>query len=216
MGRLSNIQHNNVSVKLTLLSSARAQERRPELRRIVGITVTVHLTGRAFLCRRPAAWSVSSISRPRIARRPVIGRPFAQPVGLNYSARSGRFVEPDQADATCPVPFAKIFLFPSDANHLHIPRHPGPHKGAFRDRHERWAGMRWTLIALLTRALICGRRSRVVLTPRRWRQVGGSNSANDGDNKARSPGRARNKLLKPLRAGMPGDPGATVVTNQNC
>src|SRR3984957_17346329 len=35
----------------------------------------------------------------------------------------------------------------------------------------------------------------------------------DGDNKARSPGRARNKPLKPSRAGMPGDPGATVVTN---
>jgi hypothetical protein len=26
-------------------------------------------------------------------------------------------------------------------------------------------------VALLTRALSCGRRSRVVLTPRRWRQV---------------------------------------------
>jgi hypothetical protein len=26
-------------------------------------------------------------------------------------------------------------------------------KGAFRDRHERWAGMRWTRVALLTRAL---------------------------------------------------------------
>jgi hypothetical protein len=45
----------------------------------------------------------------------------------------------------------------------------------------------------------CGRRSRVVLTPRRWRQVGGRDSAGDGGNKARSPGRARNKLLKPLR-----------------
>jgi hypothetical protein len=59
----------------------------------------------------------------------------------------------------------------------------------------------------------CGRRSRVVLTPRRWRQVGGSDSASDGGKQARSPGRARNKLLKPSRAGMPGDPGATVVTN---
>src|SRR5258707_15331436 len=49
-----------------------------------------------------------------------------------------------------------------------------------------------------------GRRSRVVLTPRRRRQVGGGNSADDGDKKARSPGRARNKPLKPLRAGMPG------------
>jgi hypothetical protein len=35
----------------------------------------------------------------------------------------------------------------------------------------------------------------------------------DGGKKARSPGRARNKLLTPSRAGMPGDPGATVVTN---
>ena len=61
--------------------------------------------------------------------------------------------------------------------------------------------------------LACGRRSRVVLTPRRRRQVGGSFSTSDGDKKARSPGRARNKPLKPSRAGMPGDPGATVVTN---
>src|ERR1700736_6101236 len=38
----------------------------------------------------------------------------------------------------------------------------------------------------------------------------------DGDKKARSPGRARNKPLKPLRAGMPGDPGATVVTTLVC
>src|SRR6266852_2104644 len=32
-------------------------------------------------------------------------------------------------------------------------------------------GMRWTQAALLTRARTCGRRSRVVLTPRRRRQV---------------------------------------------
>ena len=75
--------------------------------------------------------------------------------------------------------------------------------------------MRWTRAAPKTRALVCGRRSRVVLTPRRWRQVGddASHHADDGGKQARSPGRARNKLLKPSRAGMPGDPGATVVTN---
>jgi hypothetical protein len=111
-------------------------------------------------------------------------------------------------------PSAKIFLFPSDANHLHIPRHPGPHKGAFRDRHGRKVGMRWTQAALLTRALTCGRRSRVVLTPRRWRQVlSEAIRKSDGGKKARSPGRARSKPLTPSRAGMPGDPGATVVTN---
>ena len=62
-----------------------------------------------------------------------------------------------------------------------------------------------------------GRRSRVVLTPRRWRQGGGRHlcptgllevlhSAGDGGKQARSPGRARRKPLKPLRAGTPGEP----------
>src|SRR6266849_8834476 len=68
----------------------------------------------------------------------------------------------------------------------------------------------------------CVRRSRVVLTPRRWRQVRGVKSAqpgldktyplSDGGKQARSPGRARRKPLKPLRAGMPGDSGVLVVT----
>src|SRR5712692_4462899 len=62
----------------------------------------------------------------------------------------------------------------------------------------------------------CGRQNRVVLTPRRWRQVRGvasarpgldkTISADDGGKRARSPGRARHKPLKPLRAGMPGVP----------
>src|SRR5882724_5243124 len=34
----------------------------------------------------------------------------------------------------------------------------------------------------------------------------------DGGKRARSPGRARRKPLKPLRAGMPGDSGVLVVT----
>src|SRR6202790_5501538 len=37
-------------------------------------------------------------------------------------------------------------------------------------------------------------------------------SADDGGKTARSPGRARYKPLKPLRAGMPGDSGVLVVT----
>src|SRR5712692_5400815 len=53
--------------------------------------------------------------------------------------------------------------------------------------------------ARLTSDAASGRRSRVVLTPRRWRQVGGSNSADDGGKQARSPGRARRKPLKSLR-----------------
>jgi hypothetical protein len=73
--------------------------------------------------------------------------------------------------------------------------------------------MRWTRMARLTSVLVCGRRSRVVLTSRRWRQASQKFLQGDGDNKARSPRRARRKPLKPSRAGMPGDPGATVVTN---
>ena len=76
--------------------------------------------------------------------------------------------------------------------------HPVPLKGAYHDRRETRGGVRWTRVALLTRALSCGRRSRVVLTPRRWCQVGGSNSAGDGGQKARAPGSAR-IIRKPLR-----------------
>src|ERR1700738_42286 len=54
---------------------------------------------------------------------------------------------------------------------------------------------------------------RVVLTPRRWCQVGGSNSADDGGKRARSPGRARRKPLKPLRGECRAFSGVTVVTN---
>src|SRR5712672_652725 len=66
------------------------------------------------------------------------------------------------------------------------------------------------------------RRSRVVLTPRRWRQVRGVKSAQpgldknisvgDGGKTARSPGRARRKPLKPLRAGTSGDSGVLVYS----
>src|SRR6202171_5709812 len=41
-------------------------------------------------------------------------------------------------------------------------------------------------------------------------------SADDGDKRARSPGRARSKPLKPLRAGMPGYSGGPVVTTLVC
>jgi hypothetical protein len=60
-------------------------------------------------------------------------------------------------------------------------------------------GMRWTPMAPITNGASGGRRSRVVLTPRRWRQVGWRISVNDGGKQARSPGRARSKPLKPLR-----------------
>jgi hypothetical protein len=98
------------------------------------------------------------------------------------------------------------FYFPSDPNHFITPAVPAHTEGRFAIVTDVGQGMRWTRAAPETRALICGRRSRVVLTPRRWRQVGGSDSAGDGGKKARSPGRARYRPLKPSRAGMPGVP----------
>jgi hypothetical protein len=64
--------------------------------------------------------------------------------------------------------------------------------------------------------IACGRRSRVVLTSRRWRQVGGSHFADDGDKNARSPGRPRRKPLKPFAQGRPDEFGEPVVTTLVC
>src|SRR6201999_3190378 len=72
---------------------------------------------------------------------------------------------------------------------------------AYRDRHERGARDAVDAAAHETKRADRGRRSRVVLTPRRWRQVGdnASHYADDSGKKARSLGRARRKPLKPLR-----------------
>ena len=42
--------------------------------------------------------------------------------------------------SACPAPLAKIFRCSFHPNHFYNYRHPGPHGGAFRDRHERRAG----------------------------------------------------------------------------
>jgi len=44
-------------------------------------------------------------------------------------------------------------------------------RGAFRDRHGRWVRDAVDADAQMTNSADRGRRSRVVLTPRRWRQV---------------------------------------------
>jgi hypothetical protein len=110
----------------------------------------------------------------------------------NHLLRS-KAVQP-LAEKICPCAVGQITFTPS--------RHPVPSRGAARNRHERGAGCggRWSRRKAC--AETSGRRSRVVLAPRRWRQVGDDcfgNRAVDGDNKPGSPGRARSKPLKPLR-----------------
>jgi hypothetical protein len=100
----------------------------------------------------------------------------------------------------------KIIRFVIPPNQNHSRSHPVPARGAFRDRHERWA--RDAVDALMPddeRRLKSGRRSRVVLTPRRWRQVrGANNSAGDGGKKARFTEEITKETVKAIRAGNAG------------
>jgi hypothetical protein len=91
---------------------------------------------------------------------------------------------------------------------------PAQHRGAFRDRHERKVGMRWTRVARLTSAPTCGTvkscgpdASMVGV-----KFLGSKLLGDDGDNRARSPGRDEGNR-NTIACGNAGCPGATVVTN---
>jgi hypothetical protein len=106
----------------------------------------------------------------------------------------------------------------SVATHRHHPRVPLREEGRF-GRSSRNAG-RDAVDAAVPGAFMRptigmrrGRRSRVVLTPQGRRQVSHHDVRGDGDNKARSPGRARRKPLKPSAQGRPAFSGEPVVTN---
>src|ERR1019366_7040028 len=108
---------------------------------------------------------------------------------------------------------AKIFGFASAQITLTISAVPSRKRGVGH-RHERWGGMRWTRTTLLTRAWGCGRRSRVVLTPRRWCQVP-EKQASQGRRWQKSPvtGESAKETVKTIARGMPDVSGVTVVTN---
>ena len=67
-------------------------------------------------------------------------------------------------------PFRKNILIYRSSKSPNNSRRPAPWRGVAQ-RHETRSGMRWTLGARLTGDAAGGRRSRVVLTPRCWRQV---------------------------------------------
>jgi hypothetical protein len=80
-------------------------------------------------------------------------------------------------------------------------RIPPPLEGRFAIVTKRWARDAVDASARQDELARSGRRNRVVLTPRCWRQVLKKLTLlrDDGDKKARSPRRARRKPLKPLR-----------------
>jgi len=110
----------------------------------------------------------------------------------------------------------KKFCFPIHANHFYKLLRPDPQEGRCATSSTR-DGMRWTPAALKTRSHAGGRRSRVVLTPRRLVSSRRKDDfADDGNKIARSPGRARRKPLKPLRGECRVFSGVTVVTTLAC
>jgi hypothetical protein len=96
---------------------------------------------------------------------------------------------------------SNISLSPSGKSSLEPRANPCPQEGRIAIVTDVGRGMRWTLWRRVDERRHGGRRSRVVLTPRRWRQLGDEAAlhAGDGGKKPGSPGRARSKPLKPLR-----------------
>jgi hypothetical protein len=89
---------------------------------------------------------------------------------------------------SCPQ---RYFYFSFDPNHFYIRRRSVPMQGRIAIVTDAGRNAVDAGCAFDEMRLACGRRSRVVLTPRRRRQVGERNFTDDGDKKARSPGRAR-------------------------
>ena len=69
---------------------------------------------------------------------------------------------------------------------MYCPRRPAPTRGALRGRHGRWERDAVDAAGARDECTERGRRSRVVLMPRRWRQVSdnAAHCAGDGDKKA--------------------------------
>jgi hypothetical protein len=93
-----------------------------------------------------------------------------------------------------------------------------PARGAFRDRHERWVRNAVDEQALLDGRWLLGRRSRVVLAPRRWCQVGDDAHPSWPATGARKPGPREEYEgnRKTIAQGMPVDFGVPVVTTLVC
>ena len=103
----------------------------------------------------------------------------------------------------------KYFCFAERKITLYV-RRPVPLKGRCATSTTR-GGMRWTLMALLTRAPDSGRRSRVVLAPRRRRQV--SRGYSCGATETNQPDlRGEHEVSrKTIAWGMPGESGVTCM-----
>jgi hypothetical protein len=98
--------------------------------------------GRGLRVRHSRRTRVSArLGRARFARQAGSIRIYllaARPPGQS-PARKIEFCKAFQADLACPNLRAKIFFFLFFRNMIYL-RRPGPIRGAYRERHIRWAG----------------------------------------------------------------------------
>lgn len=123
---------------------------------------------------------------------------FAGQDGEAVQAPAPHLTPYSRAATDLPVALIRRRRFACDVGQIKsiFPRIPCPRRGTYRDRHGRWAQDAMA-VGLRTRRMRSprGRQSRVVLTPRRWREALKKLTLlrGDGDKKARSPESARNK-----------------------
>jgi hypothetical protein len=112
-------------------------------------------------------------------------------------------------------PVCKNILIFRNPNQVYIDSRPAPPRGAFRDRHERWRRDAVDAVGAKDGRRRRGRRSRVVLTPSRRCQVGGSTRRRRWQKSAAHRGEHEGNR-KTIARGMPGVAGVTVVTTLVC
>jgi hypothetical protein len=166
-----------------------------------GLPPSTHIIGPVRLirlCRSQIARSANAAPR---GKAPSLPPPT--PTGNDPTGKS-----PEQfIDPTVQPLVKKYSDFPKTQISPYI-RRPVPPRGVSRSSWTR-GGMRWPQGALKTRALNCGRQNRMVLTPRRWRQVCGKRFPRATVTKKPDRRGEYDISRKTIARGMPGDAGVT-------
>ena len=126
-------------------------------------------------------------------------------------ARKTCFCEPIQSDRTVCFKIRK-FIFRFSENCAYLCASRSLRRGASANRHERWGRDAMDARCARDERCRCGRRNRVVLTPRRWRQALGDDPRATVAKKPGTPGRARISR-KTIAQGMSVCFDVPVVTN---
>src|SRR6266702_8685451 len=100
---------------------------------------------------------------------------------INKTARRANHLGFSEIMSSQRIKNISVFTNPKSAIY---PLYPVPFRGAYHDRHETWGGNAVDAGSADSERRESVRQRRVVLTPRCWRQVGGSSPADDGGKRA--------------------------------